>query len=161
MTIVAEQYRNVIGVDTHARTHTYVSIDSITGRLVGQETFPTSPPGIRRAISWMGRVTSGPFLAAVEGTNTYGSLLCAALRDDGIPLTEVRPPKRVERRGGKSDAIDAEAAARSALGQELGRLIAPRVGVLRSALRCCWLRGGTLNGTTRWIVTLSLASAHR
>lgn len=135
MTIVAEQYRNVIGVDTHARTHAYVSIESITGRVIAEETFPTSPPGIRRAISWMDRVSSGPFLAAVEGASTYGSLLCTALREAGIPLTEARPPKRSERRVGKSDAIDAEAAARDALGQQLERLIVPRMGTQRAALR--------------------------
>lgn len=135
MSIVAEQYTHVIGVDTHARTHTYVVVDTVTGRVTAEETFPTSPPGLRRAITWMNRVCPGTRLAAVEGTNTYASLLCAALRDAEIPLTEVHPPTRTERRHGKSDAIDAEAAARAVLRVELDRLIVPREGKTRSALR--------------------------
>ncbi len=135
MSIVAEQYRHVIGVDTHARTHTYVVLDTISGRRTAEETFPTSPPGLRRAVGWIERVCPGPRLAAVEGTNTYGSLLCDALRRAEIPYTEVHPPTRSERRHGKSDAIDAEAAARSVLGVEVDRLSSPREGRERSALR--------------------------
>lgn len=135
MPIVAEQYRHVIGVDTHARTHTYVVLDTSSGRMAAQRTFPTSPPGLRRAVAWIKRVCPDSRLAAVEGTNTYGSLLCDALRRAGIPFTEVHPPTRTERRHGKSDAIDAEAAARVVLGVETHRLSVPREGKERSALR--------------------------
>lgn len=135
MPVVAEQYARVVGVDTHARTHTYVTVDAITGRVIGEATFPTSPPGIRRAIAWMTRNGQGEVLAAIEGTNTYGATLVAALRTAGIALTEVHPPKRAERTRGKSDAIDAEAAARTALAQEVGLLIVPSEGKMRSALR--------------------------
>lgn len=34
MPIVAEQYARVIGVGTHARTHTYVVIESLTGQVI-------------------------------------------------------------------------------------------------------------------------------
>lgn len=135
MSVVAEQYARVVGVDTHARTHTYVIVDTITGRVIAGATFPTSPPGIRRAIAWMTRTGQGDLLAAIEGTNTYGATLVAALRASEIALTEVHPPKRAERTRGKSDTIDAEAAARAALAQDTGRLIVPRDGKIRSALR--------------------------
>lgn len=46
-----EKWRPWCGVDTHARTHTYVIVDTITGRVIAGATFPTSPPGIRRAIA--------------------------------------------------------------------------------------------------------------
>lgn len=135
MTIVAERYAHVIGVDTHARTHTYVIIDTTAGKVTATETFPTSPPGLRRAVAWMTRLTPGPRLVAVEGTNTYGSLLCVELRKADIPFTEAHPPARAERRYGKSDTIDAEAAARTVLRVELDKLIVPREGAARSALR--------------------------
>lgn len=66
----------------------------------------------------------------------HGSALVETLKEAQIPVVEARPPRRAIRAGhGKSDAIDAEAAARSVLGQDHAHLIHPRVGKLRSALR--------------------------
>ncbi|MDY0910730.1 IS110 family transposase [Microbacterium sp. CFBP9034] len=136
MPIVAEQYGHVVGVDTHARTHTYVIVESATGRVIGQETFSTSPPGLLHAAVWIERrCLAGGVLAAVEGTSTYGARLLEVLSEAGIPVVEVHPPKRGERRNGKSDTIDAEAAARTALRQDVEKLIIPRDGKPRSALR--------------------------
>ena len=42
MTIVAEKYDYVIGIDTHALTHTYAIIDTRTGSRTGCEAFPVS-----------------------------------------------------------------------------------------------------------------------
>ncbi len=135
MTVVAEQYTYVVGADTHARTHTYAVVEAATGRLTGQATFPTSGPGVSRALAWITRTAPGPILAAVEGTGSYGAGLNAALMKAGIAVTEAHPPKRAERRHGKSDAIDAEAAARSVLRLSVEALGTPRAGKTRSALR--------------------------
>lgn len=135
MTVVADQYTHVVGVDTHARTHTYVIVQTATRRQVAEETFPTSPAGIRRAIVWMTRTAPGPLLASVECTSTYGAGLETALRQAGIPAVEERPPNRAGRRAGKSDPIDARAAAVSVLGADTAMLITPRQGKTRSALR--------------------------
>lgn len=135
MPLVAEQYSHVIGADTHARTHSYAVIETITGRVTAQSTFPASLAGIRRAIAWIDRSAPGPVLAAVEGTGSYGANLHTALRDAGITVTEAQPPKRAGRLRGKSDAIDAEAAARSVLGKKTELLGSPREGKVRSALR--------------------------
>lgn len=136
MPIVAEQYSHVVGVDTHARTHTYVVVETVAGRVLAQETFPTSPPGLLRARAWIERQCPlDGVLAAVEGTSTYGARLMSVLTDGDIAVVEVQAPKRGERRHGKSDAIDAEAAARTILRQEVDRLIVPRDGKARSALR--------------------------
>ncbi|WP_426621477.1 hypothetical protein [Microbacterium sp. As-52] len=69
MTIVAQSRSYVIGVDCHARTHTYAIIDPRTGEQLGCEQFPTTPPGIHRAISWAARRTGGDAstLWAIEG----------------------------------------------------------------------------------------------
>ena len=146
MTVVAEQYTYVVGADTHARTHTYAVIEAATGRLTGQATFPASAPGISRALDWISRQAPGPVLAAVEGTGSYGAGLNAALKMAGISVAEAHPPKRAERRHGKSDAIDAEAAARSVLRQEVEMLATPRAGKIRAALRILLGSRRTMDG---------------
>jgi transposase len=52
----------------------------------------------------------------IEGTGTYGAGLCRFLMAQGVRVIEVdRPNRRTRRQQGKSDPIDAEAAARSVL----------------------------------------------
>ncbi len=60
--------------------------------------------------------------AGVEGTSSYGAGLTRHLKAAGIAVVEVERPKRRHlRRRGKSDPIDAEAAARTVLaGQAAG-----------------------------------------
>ncbi len=50
----------------------------------------------------------------VEGTGAYAAELARFLRDQGVEVLEVpRPDRRLRRQRGKSDPIDAEAAART------------------------------------------------
>jgi transposase len=72
-------------------------------------------------LSWA-RQVSGRRLWGVEGTGSYGASLTALLRGSGETVFEVaRPTRRLRRNRGKSDPIDAEAAARAVLaGQFLG-----------------------------------------
>ncbi|WP_204034442.1 IS110 family transposase [Sinosporangium siamense] len=109
------------GVDTHADTHTAAVID-LVGRVLGTETFPADKAGYTALLGWMrsfGRL--GP--VGVEGTGVYGAGLARLLHDQGIGMVEVDRPDRKSRRfQGKSDPIDAVAAARTALAGE-------RVGV--------------------------------
>ena len=68
MPIVANTYRYVVGVDTHAATHTYAVIDCATGAVLDEATFPTTPAGLGRAIGWIERrtlISSGGDLNAV------------------------------------------------------------------------------------------------
>jgi transposase len=54
----------------------------------------------------------------VEGTGSYGAALTRLLRAEGVPVIEVnRPDRSARRRRGKSDVVDAEAAARAVLAQ--------------------------------------------
>lgn len=137
MTIVANQYAHVVGVDTHAKTHTYAILASATGQVVDTATFPSCPPGIARATDWMNRRSGdGQVLVSVEGASSYGAGLTRALRGAGISVCDVRPPRRTSRRAqGKSDAIDAVAAAQSVLGIEVSSLLEPRADGDRNALR--------------------------
>lgn len=135
MTIVAEKYAYVIGVDTHARTHTYAITATATGACTGCEAFPVTAPGMKRAIAWIGRNTTGPVLASVEGTCSYGASLTRALAAGGIPVVEAKPPRKKARTAeGKTDAIDAAAAAAGILGKDLDRLLHPRAEGARAAI---------------------------
>lgn len=136
MTIVAQLFEHVVGIDTHARTHTYCLITAATGAVIDTATFPTTQSGNARAISWIVRRTSGSVLAAVEGTSSYGAGITAALSEAGLDIAEVRPAARTTHaHSGKSDTLDAEAAARAVLGREFDRLAKPRQAGQRTALR--------------------------
>lgn len=135
MTIVAEKYAYVIGVDTHAKTHSYAITDTTTGACLGCEAFPVNTAGIKRAISWIRCNTSGDIMTAVEGTCSYGASLTRALVAAGLPVVEAKPPRKKTRGGaGKTDTIDAMAAATSILGTDLNRLLNPRTEGTRAAL---------------------------
>ena len=103
MTIVSQVFDHVIGVDTHAKTHTLVVLDSHGVRQAG-DTFPTSPAGLKRAHAWMLRHASGRILAAMEGTASYGAQFNDLLAREGIhrrrrsTSTQARrPPRRQDR----------------------------------------------------------------
>ncbi|MQA36051.1 IS110 family transposase [Modestobacter roseus] len=136
MSIVAETFEHVVGIDTHARTHTYCLLHARTGAVVDTATFPTSVAGNARAIDWIGRRSTGSALAAVEGTSSYGAGITTALLDQGFDVVEVRPAARsTHAHAGKSDALDAEAAARSVIGRDYDTLPRPRDNGPRTALR--------------------------
>jgi transposase len=136
MAIVAELFEHVVGIDTHARTHTYCLVAGATGAVVDAATFPTSKAGHARAISWILRRTRGSVLAAVEGTSSYGAGITTALVEGGFDVAEVRPAARTTHaHTGKSDTLDAEAAARAVLGRDYDTLAKPRQSGPRAALR--------------------------
>jgi transposase len=108
----------IVGVDTHKDTHVAVALDGLGGRLDGL-TIPATNDGYAALIAWASAL--GPVhLYAVEGCGSYGIGLARFLRRHGHPPVEVsRPPRAGARRmSGKSDAIDAEHAARTALSGE-------------------------------------------
>jgi transposase len=102
------------GVDTHKDTHTVAAVDA-AGRLLGSAQFPATVGGYAGLLAWLcgfGRVV----LVGVEGTGVYGAGLARYLNAQDVPVVEVdRPDRKVRRWQGKSDPVDAEAAARAAL----------------------------------------------
>uniref|UniRef100_UPI00217591B3 IS110 family transposase n=1 Tax=Microbispora sp. H10670 TaxID=2729108 RepID=UPI00217591B3 len=102
------------GVDTHQDTHTAAVIDQV-GRVLGTECFPAGPAGYTALLAWMrsfGRLVR----VGVEGTGVYGAGLARLLRDEHVQVVEVdRPNRKTRRFQGKSDPIDAIAAAKAAL----------------------------------------------
>jgi transposase len=102
------------GVDPHGRTHHAAVLDT-QGRLLGDHEFPADRGGYRQLLSWLGQ--HGQIHAVgVEGTGSYGAGLACYLGDRQVRVVEVdRPDRRTRRQRGKSDPIDAEAAARAVL----------------------------------------------
>ena len=117
----AAQFAPVFGgVDTHADTHTAAVIDS-AGRLLAHRQFQATPDGYAELVGWL--TSHGPVqTVGVEGTGVYGAGLARHLSAAGMRLVEVdRPDRKTRRFAGKSDPIDAEAAARAALtGRQTG-----------------------------------------
>jgi transposase len=102
------------GVDTHSATHHAAVIDS-HGRLLDDAEFPATLAGYAAMLTWMrskGRLGQ----VGVEGTGAYGAGLTRYLHEQNVEVLEVpRPDRRIRRQRGKSDPIDAEAAARTVL----------------------------------------------
>lgn len=102
------------GVDTHGQTHHAAALDEL-GRPLGDREFPTTPAGYAALLKWLqghGAVLS----VGVEGTGSYGAALTRHLQHRAVPVVEVNRPDRSARRAhGKSDPLDAYAAARAAL----------------------------------------------
>jgi transposase len=103
-----------LGVDTHKDAHVAVALDGI-GRHRGPLSVPATITGYRRLLGWhrgFGLLEK----AGVEGTGSFGAGLARFLRAEGVEVFEViRPKRRDQYRAGKSDPIDAEAAARAVL----------------------------------------------
>jgi transposase len=104
----------ILGVDTHKDIHVAALITT-TGILLGHEAFPASSSGYRLLSVWA-RSHGLVRKAGVECTGSYGAGLTRHLREEHITVTEVnQPDKAARRRHGKSDPVDAEAAARAVL----------------------------------------------
>jgi transposase len=105
------------GVDTHKDVHVAAVIDEI-GKILGTKSFPTTRAGYHQLLAWMG--SFGKLAkVGVEGTGAYGAGLARHLGKEGVEVLEVnRPNRQARRRRGKSDTVDAEAAARAALNAE-------------------------------------------
>jgi len=101
------------GVDTHKDTHTVAALDA-SGRLLGHREFAATPAGYAGLLGWL-RGFGQLVRVGIEGTGVYGAGLAGYLQGVGVELVEVdRPDRKTRRWQGKSDPVDAEAAARAA-----------------------------------------------
>ncbi|MFD0840572.1 transposase, partial [Williamsia serinedens] len=101
--------RVFVGIDTHKHVHHAALIDPI-GRHLGDCPFDATAVGYQALIDWLADhevVTVG-----VEGTGSYGAGLTQALTAAGYTVIDVdRPDRKARRANGKSDPVDAYAAA--------------------------------------------------
>ncbi len=88
---------------------------AIDSRLLGTAEFAANDDAYSALATWMAGF--GPVgRVGVEGTGAYGAGLARHLHGRGIEVLEVpRPERRLRRQCGRSDPIDAEAAARAVL----------------------------------------------
>jgi transposase len=119
ITIVAQPsplQQFTIGVDTHKDIHV-ASAKNALGQQVATTEIPSTPAGYTRLVHWADSLAGGLGRVdafGVEGTGSYGAALARHLRAAGRRVIEVnRPDRATRRRHGKSDPVDAEAAARS------------------------------------------------
>ena len=125
------------GVDTHRGVHVAAVVDG-AGRVLGTAPFGADRVGYEQLEDWLrlqGRVSR----VGVEGTGSYGAGLARYLTAVGVEVVEVMRPNRQLRRqrGGKTDSVDAEAAARAAASVKLGVFL-NLVWAPSSAYGCCW-----------------------
>ena len=118
MTTIADTRLPVTGgVDTHLDVHVAAVVTAVGG-VLGTAEFPTTAAGYRLLVGWM-RSFGELDQVGVEGTGTYGVSLARHLRTEQVPVVEVmRPNRQVRRRYGKTDVVDAIAAARAVLSGE-------------------------------------------
>jgi transposase len=111
---MSDQTVVTVGVDTHSDVHVAAVLDQ-AGRMLDTRSFPTTTRGYAQLATWAESFGSVDKVG-MEGTGSYGSGLLRFLTDYGFTVVEVdRPDRSTRRRAGKSDLIDAEAAARAVL----------------------------------------------
>ena len=104
--------RVTIGVDTHKHTHVAAARDQLGRRLATTMAAATSA-GYAQLLAWA-QGLGEPVAWGVEGTGSYGAGLARFLCGHGQRVWEVnRPDRAARRRHGKSDPVDADAAARA------------------------------------------------
>lgn len=113
-TDVAVEHVVVGGVDSHADTIHVAVVTDRGGQLADAE-FLTTAAGYTAALAFL--AAHGTIAAiGVEGTSSYGAGFTRAAREASLTVIEVNRPDKAERRRiGKSDPIDAYAAARAVI----------------------------------------------
>ena len=105
----------VIGVDVHKQSLTAAAVDE-TGRLVGERTLSGGEVGL---LAWAAALGGDRLWAVEDCRHVTGALerelVAAGERLVRVPPKLTAPERRAGRKRGKSDAIDALAAARAAL----------------------------------------------
>jgi transposase len=104
----------IVGVDTHADDHVAVVLSSL-GEVLGGRAFPATRAGYARLIEWASSLGVIDRIG-IEGTGSWGRGLTLFCLSRGLAVRDVdRPDRRTRRRKGKTDLVDAEAAARAVL----------------------------------------------
>jgi transposase len=106
-----------VGVDSHKDIHVAAAVDQV-GRVLGTIWVPTTTRGAAQLLGWATRLGAVQRFG-IEGTGSFAAGLSRWLQQQGYQVVEVnRPNRQARRRRGKSDPVDAEAAARAVLAGE-------------------------------------------
>ena len=140
----------ILGVDTHLDVHVGVVIDA-AGRVMGTLSVGTHHDGYQQLLSWAQKF--GVLRrAGVEGTGSYGAALTQVLQGSGVTVIEINRPDRSRRRGrGKSDATDAESAARSVLAGDVTSIPKTHNGLAEGLRKLNLVRRSAVKAKTQTI----------
>ena len=107
-----------VGVDTHKDSHFAVALDDL-GQMLGELAIAVCAAGYDELERWARDIADGQRIVfGLEGAGSWGAGLCEHLQASGAEVLEVERPRRSDRRRGKSDRIDALAAAKRVLTDE-------------------------------------------
>lgn len=140
----------VLGVDTHRDFHA-VAVLTVMGALLATKVFPTTSSGYEQVIAWA-RGFGQLRRAGVECTGSYGAALARTLLAEGVQVYEVnQPDKGNRRRRGKTDTIDAEAAARAVISGRAAAIAKTTDGPVESTRLLKLARDSAVNASTKAI----------
>lgn len=143
----------VIGVDTHKHIHAAVAVSAL-GAHLGAMTVAVSEKGYRELEAWARSL--GPVRAfGVEGTGSFGAGLSRFLSGQGHTVLEVnRPDRQLRHQHGKSDPVDAEAAARAVLSGQATAVPKSGTGVVEMIRHLKVARDTAVKGRTQAMLTI-------
>jgi transposase len=143
----------VVGVDTHKHVHVAVALDWSGGRR-GEMMITADRDGYAQLAAWAQRLGQ-TVVFGIEGTGSYGAGLASFLRRSGYRIVEVnRGDRRGRRANGKSDTLDAEAAARAVLSGEARAVPKTADGVCEMIRQVKIARDTAVKARTQALITL-------
>ncbi len=131
--MLADQLDYIVGVDPHRDLHALAVVHLVSGAVVFEANVAANSEGYADALKLVEEHAPGRRAFAIEGTGSYGAGLTRFLGGRDERVLEVGRLRRERRSGGKTDALDAIRAARSALASK--RPATPRAGGDRQALQ--------------------------
>lgn len=135
------------GVDTHKDTH-HAAVMLMNGRRLADREFPATAAGYAGLLAWLnsfGRLHA----VGVEGTGSYGAALARYLTGEQVQVIEVNRPDRRQRRSkGKSDPLDAYAAADAVLSDRATAVPKAGDGIVESIRALHSARAGAVKART-------------
>ncbi|WP_055420628.1 IS110 family transposase [Streptomyces pactum] len=148
--MAADEIAVIGGIDTHTDVHQAAVIDTV-GRHLATEAFPTTPDGYQQLLDWLR--PHGELLAVgLEGTGAYGAEIARFLTANGITVVEVdHPDRKVRRDNGKSDPVDAYAAATAVLSGRASGTPKTRNGIVEAIRTLRVARSSAVKARTQTI----------
>lgn len=119
-----------VGIDTHKHTH-HVAVVDRDGREIDDKQFTTDTAGLKALHVWLGRWSV--VKVGIEQPGTYGAGIAAVLMAAGLMVIDINIPDVTTRaRSGKSDPLDARAAANAVRTGRIAVMAKNREGIIEA-----------------------------